>query len=287
MPKKFVSDFILPAVESERAFWFVFHEGRLLISDRHDGQLIPRSSDLAKCNIHTIRKQFLGCLEDRPCYAAELADDDPIADGFVLQGLRQLFGRLEEELIWVAGRANQLVDWSRSHRFCGRCGHATEDKPNERAKTCPACNLVNYPRVSPAIIVAVIRDHRILLGRNRRFIGGFFSVLAGFAEPGESLEECVAREVHEEVGIRVANIRYFGSQPWPFPNSLMVGFTAEYAGGHITVDKSEIVEADWFSAGNLPPIPPKISIARQLIDWFARTYPDHGNPQTPDRSAGD
>jgi len=118
----------------------------------------------------------------------------------------------------------------------------------------------------------VIKDHQILLGSNRRFKNGFYSVLAGFAEPSESLEECVAREINEEVGIAVKNIRYFGSQPWPFPNSLMVGFIADYAGGRINVDKSEIVEAAWYSARNLPPIPPKISIARQLIDWFSENY---------------
>ncbi len=273
MPKHFEPDFTPPATESTRALWFVFHEGRLLIKAGDEGQLIPRSRDLAKFNISPIRKQYLGRLEGLPCYAAELAHNRSVADGFAFEGLRQLFGRLEEDLIWVAGRANQLIDWNQSHRFCGRCGHATEDKPDERAKICPECNLINYPRVSPAIIVAVVKDNQILLGRNRRFKGGFYSVLAGFAEPGESLEECVAREVNEEVGIAVKNIRYFGSQPWPFPNSLMVGFIADYAGGRINVDKSEIIEAAWFSAQNLPPIPPKISIARQLIDWFVEIYP--------------
>ena len=252
--------------------WFVFYEGRLLIKAGDTGQLIPRNRDLAKFDIAPSHKQYLGSLDGLPCYAAELLHDRNLPDGFQFEGLRQLFGRLDEELIWVAGRANQLVDWSQSHQFCGRCGHATEDKPNERAKICPACSLINYPRVSPAIIVAVIKDNQILLGSNRRFKSGFYSVLAGFAEPGESLEECVAREVYEEVGVAVKNIRYFGSQPWPFPNSLMVGFIADYAGGRINVDKSEIIEAAWFSADNLPPIPPKISIARQLIDWFFETY---------------
>ena len=266
----FEPDFKLPAADSEDALWFVFHDGRLLIRTGLDAQLIPRSRDLAKFNISPIRKQYLGRLEGRPCYTAELEHNCYVADGFGFEELRRLFGRLEEDLVWVAGRANQLMDWNQSHQFCGRCGHATEDKQDERAKMCPTCNLTNYPRVSPAIIVAVIKNNQILLGRNRRFKGGFFSVLAGFAEPGESLEECVAREVDEEVGIAVKNVRYFGSQPWPFPNSLMVGFTAEYAGGRINVDKSEIIEAAWFTAQNLPPIPPKISIARQLIDWFAQ-----------------
>ena len=268
----FKPDFALPATESAWSLWFVFHEGRLLIKAADEGQLIPCARDLAELDISPINKQYLGTLDGLPCYAAEFAHDRMVADGFAFEDLRRLFSRLEEKLIWVAGRANQLVDWSQSHQFCGRCGHVNEDKHDERAKMCPQCSLINYPRVSPAVIVAVIKDHQILLGSNRRFKGGFYSVLAGFAEPGESLEECVAREVNEEVGIAVKNIRYFGSQPWPFQNSLMVGFIADYAGGRIEVDKSEIVEADWYSACNLPLIPPKISIARQLIDWFAENY---------------
>jgi NAD+ diphosphatase len=139
---------------------------------------------------------------------------------------------------------------------------------DERAKICPKCGLVAYPRLSPAVIVAVLRDNCILLAHSHRFPAKFYSVLAGFVEPGETLEECVEREVYEEVGIRVRAIRYFGSQPWPFPDSLMIAFTANYAGGEIRIDHSEIADANWFSANDLPHIPPKISIARQLIDWF-------------------
>ena len=146
-----------------------------------------------------------------------------------------------------------------------------EDMPDERAKRCPACGLVNYPRLSPAVIVAVIKGDQILLARNKRFRAPFYSVLAGFVEPGETLEQCVQREIHEEVGLSVKNIRYFGSQPWPFPNSLMIGFVADYAGGEIAVDNSELMEAGWFSAESLPVLPSPISIAWQLIDWFAKT----------------
>ena len=268
----FEPDFTLPPTVSARSLWFVFQEGKLLIKTGGDDQLIPCGRDLTNADISPIHQQYLGKLDGLPCYAAMSTENLIVSDGFAFIGLRRLFSQLAEDLIWVAGRANQLVDWSQSHQFCGRCGHATEDKQNERAKICPQCNLVNYPRVSPAIIVAVIKDHQILLGSNRRFKGGFFSVLAGFAEPGESLEECVAREVNEEVGIAVKNIRYFGSQPWPFPNSLMVGFIADYAGGRINVNQSEIVEAAWYSAQDLPKIPPKISIARQLIDWFVDNH---------------
>jgi NAD+ diphosphatase len=171
-------------------------------------------------------------------------------------------------LMAVAGRANQFVDWARTHQFCGGCGQPTRDKADERAKVCPSCGLVNYPRVSPAIIVAVLKGDRILLAQSTRARNSFFSVLAGFVEPGETLEDCVRREVREETGIAVDGIRYFGSQPWPFPNALMVAFTATYAGGELAIDLSEIVNAGWFGADELPPLPGKHSIARRLIEWF-------------------
>jgi NAD+ diphosphatase len=145
------------------------------------------------------------------------------------------------------------------------------DKADERAKVCTACGWVVFPRMSPAVIVAVTRGERILLARSPRFPEKFYSVLAGFVEPGESLEECVQREVKEEVGLELKHIRYVGSQPWPFPNSLMIGFTADYAGGEMTIDGLEIVEADWFRADDLPRIPPRPTIARQLIDGFVET----------------
>ncbi len=264
----FKPDFKLPATESPQALWFVFQKDRLLLKTNNNGCLIPCSRDLAQFNLFPIRKQYLGAMDGLPCYAAEMPEAAALADGLILQGLRETFDRLEEELIWIAGRANQLVDWSRNHQFCGQCGHPTEDRTEERAKICPACGLTNYPRLSPAVIVAVVKGDRLLLASNKRFKPGFYSVLAGFVEPGENLEECVAREIREEVGISVKNIRYFGSQPWPFPNSLMVAFVADYAGGQIRIDPSEIVDAAWFAAENLPYIPPRITIARHLIDWF-------------------
>ena len=260
--------FKFPPTQSNRALWFIFHKDRLLVKNTDNRYRIPCSEDLARKKLNSIRKQYLGELDGSACYAAELPDTHQLSNGFELNGLRETFGRLEEELIWVAGRANQLVDWSRNHQFCGQCGHPTQDKTEERAKICPACKLVNYPRLSPAIIVAVIKGDRLLLAHNKRFKSGYYSVLAGFVEPGETLEECVVREIKEEVGISVKNVRYFGSQPWPFPNSLMVGFLADYDGGTINIDQSEIVNAAWFTADRLPFIPPKITIARHMIDWF-------------------
>jgi len=264
--------FKLPAAESDDSLWFVFHAYKLLGKNKDNPDIIPSFKDLKAGHISPLRKQYLGKLDGLDCYAADLPDDRCISKGFLLRGLRDYFGLLDEDLIWIAGRANQLVDWNRNHQYCGKCGQPNKDKPDERAKICPGCGAVNYPRLSPAIIVAVTKQDQILLAQNKRFKIGYYSVLAGFVEPGENLEECVAREIREEVGITVKNIHYFGSQPWPFPNSLMVAFTAEHAAGEINVDTSEIVEAGWFSSHTLPSIPPRITIARHLIDWFLESH---------------
>jgi NAD+ diphosphatase len=184
------------------------------------------------------------------------------------EGLRQVYGRLDEDLFWIATRAVQVVDWDRTHQFCGQCGTPTKTSLIERAKECPICGLLHFPRLSPAIIVLVERGHELLLARSRHFLPAMYSVLAGFVEPGETLEEAVVREVKEEVGLTVKEIKYFGSQPWPFPHSLMIGFTAKYASGEISLQDPEIEDAGWFTADNLPTIPGKISIARKLVDWF-------------------
>lgn len=268
-PMTFVADSKSPAVTPENAFWFLVHDNRILVKEEQDSYLIPQSSDMKKLSLVPKEKEFFGLLDGQPCYAVELQDGAHASGGFSFVGLRALFSQFEEDVIRAAGMASQLVRWGHNHRYCGKCGEGTETKRDERAKICPRCGLINYPRLSPAMIVAVLKDHKILLAHSKRFPGKFFSVLAGFVEPGETLEECVKREVSEEVGITVRNIRYFGSQPWPFPDSLMVAFTAEYAAGEIRIDNSEISEAGWYSAKHFPPIPPKISIARELIDWFS------------------
>jgi len=215
-----------------------------------------------------LSRHYLGHLDGRHCYAIQLADDAPPPKEMTFEGLRQIYGRLDEDLFWIATRAVQIVDWDRTHKFCGRCGSQLRLKTTERAKECPKCGLLHFPRLAPAIIVLVERGDKLLLARSRHFMPGMYSVLAGFVEPGESLEEAVIREVKEEVGVTVKDIRYFGSQPWPFPHSLMIGFTATYAGAEISLDDSEIEDAGWFTADTLPQIPGKISIARKLIDWF-------------------
>ena len=257
--------------DQANASWFIINGGRLLVKKNSHPVSVPPAGQLADMIPGCRHAQFLGHLDGRPCFAAGPPADFQPVNGLEFRGLKSLFGRIDENQLWVAGRANQLVRWSRHHSYCGKCGQKTVDKADERAKICPACGLVNYPRVSPAIIVAVTKEDKILLARSGRFPGGFFSVLAGFVEPGESLEACLEREVFEETGIAVTHIRYFGSQPWPFPDSLMVAFTAEYDGGEIKIDGKEIVTADWYGRNNLPNIPPKISVARQLIDWFVNS----------------
>jgi NAD+ diphosphatase len=188
------------------------------------------------------------------------------------EGLRLLYGLLEEDAFKVALRAMHLVEWDRTSRFCGRCGARTEPRGEERAKQCTGCGTLIFPRISPAVIVLIERGDQVLLARAARFPESLYSVLAGFVEPGESLEETVHREIEEETGILVKDVRYFGSQPWPFPDSLMVGFTARYKSGEIRVDGKEILDARWFSVDDLPQIPGRVSIARKLIDRFIEKH---------------
>lgn len=210
---------------------------------------------------------YLGALDDVHCFAFEVDRELEPPAGHAVTDLRSLWSAVPEELWAVAGKAVQIVDWDRTHRFCGRCGTPTERAEEDRSRRCPACGLSAYPRLAPAVITVVERgDDEILLAHGTRFPAPFYSALAGFVEPGESLESAVAREIREEVGIEVDDIRYFGSQPWPFPHSLMIGFHARYAGGEIAIDPVEIADAKFFRKDDLPLIPPPISIARALID---------------------
>ncbi len=277
-----------PAGPPSPALWLAFQNGSLLIAKSGEGAEIPFAGDLSSLGLEPVRSQFIGTIEGHPCFSAEIPAAAPAPEGWSFAGLRSLFSVLGEAYFRIAGRASQIVDWDRDHMFCGRCGAAMERKAGERAKECPACSLVSYPRISPAAIVAVVRDRRLLLAHAMRFPKGFFSVLAGFVDAGESLEECIHREVREEAGIEIANLRYFASQPWPFPNSLMVAFTAEHADGEIAIDGKEIDEADWYPPEALPlRLPDRASVARRLIEWFLRTYgrPAGAGPAAQDRGA--
>jgi NAD+ diphosphatase len=200
------------------------------------------------------------------CWAAELPKEAEAPAGMSWEGLRTLFTVLDDSHFALAGRALQLIDWDRTHQFCGRCGTRTEAHPKERVRVCPSCKLSSYPRVAPAVMALVKRENQILLGRSPHFPPGMYSALAGFVEPGESLEQCIAREVLEEVGVRISSTRYFASQSWPFPHSLMIAFVCEWLSGEIKPQETEIEDAKWFEVLQLPKLPSKISIARKLID---------------------
>ncbi|NNE73701.1 MAG: NAD(+) diphosphatase [Acidimicrobiales bacterium] len=219
---------------------------------------------------------FLGYLHGEAVWAAEVdqavlqgAEADAPAN-FRFVDLYSLHAEVGHEQWLVGGRAVQLVDWQRDHRYCGRCATETQPASGERAFVCPSCGLLSYPRLSPAVIMAVHRDDEILLAQGVRFRGPMYSVLAGFVEAGETIEDCVRREVQEEVGLEIGQPHYFSSQPWPFPNSLMLGFFAEYVGGDITPDPTEIADAQWFRYDDLPAVPPSMSIASRLIDEFVQ-----------------
>jgi NAD+ diphosphatase len=268
-----------PAVIAEHeanccSYWFVFFSDKLLIeaNETENKVHIPFVKTLEELSMCAVRTQYLGALKGHPCYSAEVEAVDKLPEGMCFRDLRSLYGSIEEDIFLLAGRASQLVNWDKSHQYCGRCGSETETLQGDRAKKCPKCGLLNYPTIAPAIITAIIKDNKILLAHNKAFRGNMHSLIAGFVEPGETLEECVEREVMEEVGIKVKDIKYWGSQPWPFPNSLMLGFTAQYESGEIKEDGTEIVSADWFDANNLPELPSQISIARKIIDWYLCNY---------------
>jgi NAD+ diphosphatase len=229
---------------------------------------LPREEELEIQLAEPDPSHAVGDLLGETYRAIELEAGFEPPEGMAFQGLRRLWGLLPEETWRLAGRAVQIVEWDRNHRFCGHCGTPTGRHPAERSRVCPSCGLQHFPRLSPAVITLIEDGERILLARSPHFAPGVYSTLAGFVEPGESLEEAVVREVREEVGVELADLRYFASQPWPFPNSLMVGFLARYAGGEIRCQEDEIEDARWFTADDLPALPSPMSIARRLVEDF-------------------
>ena len=212
----FVPGFLPESSQTEQGWWFVFSGDEILVKEDDSGG-IPCVEEISELSGDLLRRHYLGTLDGIPCHAAEVSAGTSAPRRMSFQGLRTLLGTLDERLFVVAGLAFQVIDWDRTHQFCGRCGGHTGPKPDERARACPACGLISYPEVTPAVIMAVTRGNELLLARSRRFPGSFFSVLAGFVEPGETFEECVRREVREEVGIEIDKLRYSGANPRPFP----------------------------------------------------------------------
>lgn len=249
--------------------WFVFRRRELMLLD---ARALPADTTLQALGLAPLRTQFLGALAGTPCFSAEIDAQQPLPAGASFHDLRVLHGLLGEELWVLAGRAVQVMDWDRTHQFCGACGGRTQPHARSRARVCTACSLEVFPRLAPAMIVLVERGEEVLLARGPHFPRAIYSTLAGFVDPGESLEDAVHREVFEEVGVRLGALRYFKSQPWPFPHSLMLGFFADYASGEILVDPEEIEDAQFFHVDQLPRLfPGRLSIGNQLLaDFCAR-----------------
>jgi NAD+ diphosphatase len=248
--------------------WFVFRKRELLVTAAGS---LPTKEALDQRPLAPDRSLYLGTLGKTHCFAAQVSDGSTPPAGMTYKDLMSLFTSVEPPLHQVAGRAVQLLEWDRTHLRCGACGERTEPSTFDRSRVCSGCGLAQFPRLAPAIIVTVEREDEILLARSPHFPPGLYSTLAGFAEPGESVEECVAREVREEVGVELDEIRYFDSQPWPFPNSLMLGFTTTWKSGDIQIDENEIEDAKWFHCDDMPVrFPGNISISQWLIDDFLR-----------------
>jgi len=231
--------------------------------------LLFEEDDLKWSEMEMVNKQFIGYLNNKPCFLSELTNESKLDEDLLLTPLRNLLGRIPDSLFTICSRSLQLSEWTNNNQFCGSCGSKMNKHETERAMFCECNNLLVYPRISPCIIVLVTKGEQLLLAHNKNFPGTFYSTLAGFIEAGESAESAIHREIYEEVKVNVKNIQYFGSQSWPFPSQLMLGFHAEYLDGDITPDGEEIDLADWFHYRELPQVPTgNISISGQLIESY-------------------
>jgi NAD+ diphosphatase len=282
LPRSFAPLWTCPPETGEGGYWFVVQAGKLLVTTATPlGLSVPEVPSSQALPLPVSGQRFIGVLEETGCWAAA-ADPEITAlpEGFAFEPVRQLFDRLPDDLLAIAGRAGQVVDFDRTHRYCGTCATPTEIADECRARGCPRCGEVSYPRIAPAIMALIKRDsaagRELLLARGARFQTPIYSALAGFVEPSESLEDCIHREVLEEVGVRVRHLRYFGSESWPFPHSLMIGFVADYDSGEIVCQAGEIVDAQWFPLNRLPRLPHRLSLARSLINaTIAEVAPEH------------
>ena len=257
------------SVPESGACWVLVSGTTVAITRKDPPRLFVQTNPkTAGCTVETIR--YIGHRGTTPCYAAEITGGSPLQSEMKYASVRELFGLLPDDELAVAAYAVRIIEFVRTTRYCGRCGAKTRQLRTERAQFCTDCNLITYPRLSPAIVVLIQNGDRILLARSPHFPVGMHSIIAGFVEPGESLEQTVYREVQEEVGITIKNLRYVASEPWPFPNSLMCGYVAEYDKGEIAIDNNEIVSAGWFDRDHLPALPSSMSLSRALIDAWVR-----------------
>lgn len=270
LPKPSVSMFMieqnLTIEDHEIAIWLVFSSDKLLQHAEQPGYLKSSWKNLIVAHAYKEQIVRVGYYNGLPCYLIDMGNEQVSDNELDLISIRAMLPLVDDAFFGIAARAWQVALFMRTHRFCGQCGTTMQQIDWEMAMQCARCQHRCYPRISPCIIVAIKHEDSLLLAQGKPHqTRDMYSTLAGFVESGETLEEAVHREVMEEVGVNVKNLRYFGSQPWPFPHSLMVGFLADYDGGEISVDGKEIIKADWFKYDAMPIIPPTLSIAGQLI----------------------
>jgi NAD+ diphosphatase len=245
-------------------FLLCYKDNQVLLKKSGDDFEIPRKRDF---NNPIESPVYLFSINSDHCFglveSRENHDSLEFQDIFILRNLKN------KELAWIGSVGHQLMNWYNNTKYCGRCGSKTESKKEERAIVCTGCNQVFYPKVSPAVIVAITCNNKILLAKGKNYKGDFYALIAGYVDIGESIEETVVREVKEEVGLDIRNLKYFKSQPWPFSASIMLGFTAEADDSQqILIDEKEIAEAGWFERGNLPTHASDVSISGNLIAAF-------------------
>ena len=272
MHSSFTTQIHSTAANTQDALWFIFQDEHILLEKTTQGFTIPKQATIQALHIPYANQHYLGLLETTPCFVASCHDKKStlLPESMSFQPVRAAYQLLDnhEELCHVITRAKQILHWDHHHQFCGRCGTKTQMSETERAKVCPKCQTVFYPHVAPVMLALVFRGDEILLARSPHFTTEVYSILAGFAEPGETIEQTVTREIKEEVNLTVKNLCYVGSQPWPFSSNLLLGFTAEYDHGTIQIDPKEIEDAQWFSKNNLPPLPPIFSLSRRMIEQW-------------------
>jgi len=271
--KPFEPSFDSARIPSDFDHCIVLHKDQLLLAGKEGDWRFPQWQDLEFLEASLVQQRFIGLWNGIACYAIALNTKHTIKTQDLLpQDARALIPSMSSATFHAVARARQLLRFYSSHRYCSQCGKSLEDSAKEFARICNTCEREIYPVIAPAIIVSVLREGKILLAHNKNYTQPMHSLIAGFVESGETLEQTVAREVREEVGIEIKDIRYLSSQPWPFPNSLMLGFTANYAGGEIQVDGNEIDHADWYEPQHMPDIPRPGSISRLLIDRWNDSF---------------
>ena len=253
-------------LNASKTRWVIIQNNELLLKDK--GALL-HEADHTSLASHFIRQFKLGCFNHVEYYCAEIPQATSIPTELHTLSLRAALLHLNQDEFEIVIKAHSIINWDKNHQFCGRCGEVTTHESKAFERHCVSCGLTFFPRISPSIIVLIKKGNHLLMARGPHFLPGVYALIAGFIEPGESVEEAVHREVKEEVGLQIKNLSYVGSQPWPFPDSLMIAFTADYASGEIVTDQEEIEEANWYRYDNLPGRPSmSISIASKMIDDF-------------------